>query len=97
MVLDLLSFEDLEEKDRWLNQSMSFGGDCRTASAQHFGDLLIQWNILDVLFAPLLIEISPFAYILGKEKKLTKRLSKNPKVKKTWKKKIKMQKQFLFL
>ena len=48
MVLDLLCFEDLEEKD----QSRSVGDDCRTASAQHFGDLLIQWNILDVLFAP---------------------------------------------
>ena len=33
MVWDLWCFEDLEEKDRLLNQSVNDGGVCRTAPA----------------------------------------------------------------
>ena len=33
MVWDLWCFEDLEEKDRWLNESVNDGGVCRTAPA----------------------------------------------------------------
>ena len=33
MVWDLWCFEDLEEKDQLLDQSMNYKGDCRTASA----------------------------------------------------------------
>ena len=33
MVWDLWCFEDVEEKERWLNQSVNDGGVCRTAPA----------------------------------------------------------------